>query len=182
MFRRRGFRIARRARRIGASPLLQRANQLFTAGDYAGAAQAFEQLARGAEEQFPDRAPFLYLEAGRAHIFGGQNKPGLAFLRRGLTMLGSQGRFRRMQRIGRRAIDELKGRGLTAEANEIAALLSGNLPATSEPELAIPAKKPILPTHCPSCGAGVRSDEVEWLDDLTAECDYCGSPVRGEQR
>jgi hypothetical protein len=87
-----------------------------------------------------------------------------------------------MQRIGRRAIDELKGRGLTAEANEIAALLSGNLPATSEPELAIPAKKPILPTHCPSCGAGVRSDEVEWLDDLTAECDYCGSPVRGEQR
>ena len=33
---------------------------------------------------------------------------------------------------------------------------------------------------CPSCGAAVRPDEVEWLDYVTAECAYCGSPVRGE--
>ena len=33
-------------------------------------------------------------------------------------------------------------------------------------------------SHCPSCGASLRPDEVEWLDDVTAECAYCGSPVR----
>jgi hypothetical protein len=43
-----------------------------------------------------------------------------------------------------------------------------------------PLKRPLLPTHCPACGAAVRPDEVEWLDDVTAECAYCGSPVREE--
>jgi hypothetical protein len=36
----------------------------------------------------------------------------------------------------------------------------------------------VLPTHCPSCGAALRPDEIEWLDESTAECAYCGSPVR----
>jgi endogenous inhibitor of DNA gyrase (YacG/DUF329 family) len=53
--------------------------------------------------------------------------------------------------------------------------LPGNF---SAPSSAIPARKPILPTHCPACGGTVRPDEVEWLDEITAECAYCGSPVR----
>ena len=36
----------------------------------------------------------------------------------------------------------------------------------------------VLPTKCPSCGAAVRSNEVKWLDDITAECNYCKSPIR----
>jgi hypothetical protein len=44
-----------------------------------------------------------------------------------------------------------------------------------------PTKKPILPTHCPSCGAALRPDEVDLPDDITAECAYCGSPVREEE-
>jgi hypothetical protein len=28
---------------------------------------------------------------------------------------------------------------------------------------------------------GFRPDEIEWLDEVTAECDYCGSPLRGER-
>jgi hypothetical protein len=181
MFRRRG-RLRPGRRGIGANihPLLQRANQYFANENYAEAAQAFEGLARSAEESFPERAPFLYLEAGRAYIYAGQTKSGVAHLRRGLTILGSQGRFRRMQKLGRRAMDELNGRGLTNEANEIAALLSGNMPIQDSAESITPVKKPILPTHCPSCGASVRPDEVEWLDEFSAECDYCGSPVRGE--
>lgn len=182
MFRRRGLRMGRRAMRAGVPPLLQQANHYFANGNYAEAAQAFEQLARGAEERFPERAPFLYLEAGRAYVFAGQPKPGVAHLRRGLTLLASQGRYHRMHRLGRRTVDELNGRGLTNEANEIVTLLSGSTPLQSEPETPAPAKKPILPTHCPSCGAAMRPDEVEWLDEATAECDYCGSPVRGEQK
>ena len=158
----------------------QRANQLFVSGNYTEATQAFEQLAHGAEERFSERAPFLYLEAGRAAIMDGQSKTGVAHLRRGLTLLGSQGRHPRMQMLGARIVDELKGRGLIDEAAEITSLLSANLPKQNPPEQLFPAKKPILPTHCPSCGGAIRPDEIEWLDEVTAECAYCGSPVRGE--
>lgn len=160
-------------------PMLQQANQWMAAGNYSAAAQAFEQLAKGAEDRFPKRAPFLYLQAGQAAILSDRTKAGVAHLRRGLTMLAAQGRYRKVRVFGRRIVDELNERGLTGEANEIAALLRGSLPSQPEAATAL-APRPTLPTHCPSCGAAMRPDEVEWMDDVTAECAYCGSPVRGE--
>jgi hypothetical protein len=160
--------------------MLQRANQLVVAGDYAAAVVAFTDLAQRAEERFPQRAPILYMEAGRVAILGGDVKTGIAQLWRGLTILSSQGRIHRMRVLGQRAVDELTARGLNAEAEEIASLLNADLPKGIPAETSAPSKKPVLPTHCPSCGAAVRPDEVDWLDDVTAECDYCGSPVRGD--
>lgn len=181
MFGRRAQRMVRRmARRDDIPPVLQRANEMMENGDYKNAAQAYHTIAQGAEQRFPNRAPFLYVEAGRAAILAGDTKTGIADLRHGLTILANQGRFPRMQILGQRIINELHARKLTAEANEIQALLSGNLPKEFASAPAAPAKKPTLPTHCPSCGAAVKPDEVEWLDDVTAECSYCGSPVRDE--
>jgi hypothetical protein len=84
-----------------------------------------------------------------------------------------------MRVFGQRAIEELQSHNLNAEAEEIANLIQGNLP-TEIPIEAPVSKRPTLPTHCHSCGAAVRPNEVEWLDEVTAECDYCGSPIRGE--
>ncbi len=180
MFRRRMTRAIRRMGRPNVLAMLQQANQLLGSGNYAEATQAFEQLAHGAEERFSERAPFLYLEAGRAAILDGQTRTGVAHLRRGLTMLASQGRYPRMQLLGARIVEELNQKGLKGEAEEIAALLSGNMPQPEVREESTAVKKPILPTHCPNCGGAMRPDEVEWLDEATAECAYCGSPVRGE--
>jgi len=179
MFRRRAQRIFRGFGKPDVPPMLQRANQLIAAGDYAGAAIAFMELAQRAEDRFPRRAPILYMEAGRAAVLGGDVKTGIATLRLGLTLLASQGRLHRMRVLGQRAVEELKAHGLSAEAQEIAELLGASLPNQLPAESA-PVKHPTLPTHCPSCGAAVKPDEVEWLDDVTAECDYCGSLVRGE--
>ncbi len=181
MFRRRGQRMFRGMGGPQVPAVLQRANQLMAAGEYNEASALFADLGNRAVDRFPHRAPFLFIEAGRAAFLGGQAKMGVSHLRRGLTLLASQGRFHRMRMAGERTIDELRARGLNAEADEIAALLEGNAPAESLPEKEIPspAKKPVLPTHCPSCGAAVRPDEVEWLDEITAECAYCGSSVRG---
>ncbi len=182
MFRRRGvFSFGRRGnlgRRV--PPMLRAAHEFMDSGRYAEAAAAFQQLARTAEDRFPERAPMLYLQAGRAAILDGQTQVGVAHLRRGLTLLASQGRFRRMQRLGRRAVDELNSRGLTHEADEISSLLQGNVPSQEETEAVTPSRKASLPTHCPSCGAALRPDEVEWITEDTAVCGYCGSPVRGE--
>jgi hypothetical protein len=79
----------------------------------------------------------------------------------------------------KRVLSELESRGLKAEAAEITAWLSSIAPGITEADTEPPsAKRPQLPTHCPSCGAAVRPDEVEWLDEVTAECAYCGSPIR----
>lgn len=179
MFRRRGQRMFRGGRQ-DVPPVLQRANQLMASGEYEEAASLFADLGKRAEDRFPHRAPFLFIEAGRAAILGGQTKIGIAHLRRGLTLFASQGRMHRMRMVGERAIDELQARHLKAEADEIAALLNSNTPAIdlAEKEASASMKKPILPTHCPSCGAAVRPNEVEWLDEATAECAYCGSPLR----
>jgi len=160
--------------------MLRAAHEFMDSGRYAEATAAFQQLARTSEDRFPERAPMLYLQAGRAAVLDGQTQTGVAHLRRGLTIFASQGRFHRMRRLGERVVDELNARGLHDEAGEISSLLEGNVPRADESGTVTPSKKAVLPTHCPSCGAGLRSDEVEWVNEDTAVCDYCGSPVRGE--
>jgi predicted RNA-binding Zn-ribbon protein involved in translation (DUF1610 family) len=48
------------------------------------------------------------------------------------------------------------------------------MPTERGPDMA----KILLPSHCESCGGPIHSPEVEWLNAHTAECPYCGSPIR----
>ena len=164
-------------------PLLQRANELMATGDYPGAAAAFEQLAHAAEGRGGPRAPIFYLQAGRVHVLANQNTAGVQSFKHAFDLFAQRGQFPRLHQAGARIVFELAGRGLTKESAEVDAWVKALLPPKLAGTLAppeTPAKKPILPTHCPACGAPVRPDEAEWLDDVTAECAFCGSPVRQE--
>lgn len=161
-------------------PVLQEANFAFDKGDYGRAAELYERIAQAADARGGPRAPILHLQAGRSRVYAGQTALGMPSLQRGLELFAQRGQLHKLQNAGARVVSELKERGLTKEATSIEALLKGvapSMPVVVEP---VPAKKPILPTHCPSCGAPLRPDEVEWLDEVTAECGYCGSPVREE--
>jgi hypothetical protein len=161
-------------------PILQRANVLLNKGEYAEAALAFEQMARAAELRGGPRAPVFFLQAGQARLLANQNAAGIESLKHGLELLAERGAQARLAHIGPRVIAQLDQHGLSKEAAELNEWLKSQLPAGSAAPAPEVARKPILPTHCPACGAPVRSDEVEWLDELTAECAFCGSPVRGE--
>lgn len=158
-------------------PVLQEANFAFDKGEYGRAGELFENLAQVADARGGPRAPIFHLQAGRARVLAGQTKLGIPSLKRGLELLAQRGHWQKLQQMRERVIGELSARGLTNEAAEIQGFLSGYSASTPAIE-SVPAKKPILPTHCPSCGAAVRPEEVEWLDELTAECAYCGTPVR----
>lgn len=162
-------------------PVLQEANFAFDKGEYGHAAELYENIAQAADARGGPRAPIFHLQAGRARVFAGQTKLGIPSLKRGLELFAQRGQMHKLHQFGTRVIAELNARGLTAEATEMEAWLqklSPSMPTTTaEPS---PAKRPVLPTHCPSCGAALRPDEVEWPDDVTAECAYCGSPVREE--
>ncbi len=176
------FRRMRRGLNEGAppvSPALRRAHQLFAAGQYSEAAAAFEELARRAEQRDGPRAPLFYIQAGRARILVGEIPLGMGHVKNGLSQLAGQGRFGQFYKAGQRISQELKSRGYLKESKEIAALLGANMPAIAE----LPTERQpditrlTLPTNCPSCGGPLRPDELEWYDDRSAECSYCGNPV-----
>lgn len=161
-------------------PILQEANFAFSKGEYGRAGELFERIAEGADARGGPRAPLFHLQAGRSRLYAGQTKLAMPSLKRGLELLAERQKIQRLHNAGRRVIAELNERGLKSEATDIEILLKTHLPSMPAME-AVSAKKPILPTHCPSCGAAVKPDEVEWLDEITAECGYCGSPVREEK-
>jgi hypothetical protein len=175
----------RRERRKGfasnISPILQEANFAFDKGEYGRAAELFEKIAEGADARGGPRAPLFHLQAGRSRIFAGQTQLGVPSLQRGLELFAQRKQPQRLHNASQRVITELNERGLKKEASEIEAWLKTVLPSSPFVDIqAAPPRKSTLPTHCPQCGATIRPDEVEWLDDVTAECAYCGSPVRDE--
>ena len=157
-------------------PILQEANFAFDKGEYGRAGELFERLAETASARGGPRAPVFYLKAGQSRILAGQTSLGMPSLKRGLALLAQREQFARLHNAGDRAVSELNEHGLSKEALEIETWLKSVLPPQTSFDVA--GKRPVLPTHCPSCGAGVRPDEVEWLDEFTAECAYCGSPLR----
>ena len=180
MFRRQFGRPMRRPMGPDVPPALQRTNELMSIGQYAAAAENYELFARGALQRGGPRAPVFFLQAGRARILAGQVPVGMAHIQQGLSIFASRGQVAEVQRAGTRVIAELNERGLAAEAAQVEAYLKTVIPAgfVATPGAAKP--KPVLPTNCPGCGGPIRSDEVAWVDDITAECPFCGSAVRAE--
>jgi len=159
-------------------PVLQEANFAFSKGEYGRAAELFERIAKVADGRDGPRAPLFNLQAGRARLLAGQVALGMPSLKRGLELFAERNQFQRLHEMGMRTITELNQRGFKNEAVDIEIWLKTLMPSTPSFDGQADAKRPILPTHCPSCGAPLRPDEAEWLDDVTAECGYCGSLVR----
>ena len=162
-------------------PVLQEANFAFDKGEYGRAAELYEDIARTADARGGQRAPLFHLQAGRARLYAGQTKLGLPSLKRGLELFAQRGQMHKLHRAADRLVSELKARGLQAKAAEIESWLmkySSSKPGTTSDAV---THKPVLPTHCASCGAPVGPDEVEWLDQVTAECAYCGVPMPFQQ-
>ena len=179
---RRAFRRQLRQGAGGVPPILQEANFAYDKGEYGRAAELFERIAEAADARGGPRAPLFHMQAGRARINAGQTALGIPSIKRGLSLLAQRQQNHRLLAAKTRVLGELNERGLAGEAAEMESWLKTILPAPSEFVTQLPpSKKPMLPTHCPHCGAAIRRDEVEWLDNVTAECGYCGSPVREEK-
>jgi tetratricopeptide (TPR) repeat protein len=181
MFRRPLGRPLRRALVGNVPPALQRANQLMANGHYAEAAEIFEQFARGAQSRNGPRAPWFFLEAGQARLLAGQTPVAMAHYQQGLAIFAARGQVQKLYNSGMRVVTALKARNLAVEAKQIEDYLKTTLPGGFQTGPAGAIQKPrVLPINCPGCGGPIRSDEVEWADELTAECPYCGSGIRAE--
>ena len=159
-------------------PVLQEANFAFEKGEYGHAAELYERIAQAADARGGPRAPFLQLQAGRARLYAGQTRLGIPSLQRGLELFAQRGQVGKLNRFGERVVNDLKERNLEREVSEMEDLLRRlAAPLSGMEHQDIPSNLRKLPTHCPACGAPLRPDEVEWLNETTAECAFCGSPV-----
>lgn len=188
MFRRRMARPRGRGAGPMPHPRLQRANELMAIEDYIGAARAFEELANAAILRKGPAAPHLFLQAGRANIKAGNIQKGLTQFERGLKLFADSGEWLKFQRNRNRMVAELHSAGLEDEAHALGHFLGDQLPSelkSTEDELQFKARpvaraRATLPTNCPGCGAPMRIDEVDWIDEYTAECLFCGSITRNQ--
>jgi hypothetical protein len=167
----------------GSIRALAQAHQLFATGQYAQSASLLENLANTARTTGIPRAPRLFFQAARANWHANQVAHGMDLMHTAVDMLVAAGAIGIASQITTVAMNELNTLGHKQEADQLQQYVSkipgwGEAASTASPEA---KAKPVLPTHCKQCGAVVRPDEVDWIDEITAACGYCGSPMRGEQ-
>ena len=164
---------------------LRQANQLKDAGEYTQAAEIFERVAQRMEYQRrPNRAALLYLQSGHCHLLAAQPDSAVQLAKRGLSLLIHVQRWQAYSQRANLMAQELNRLGYTKQAMEIQTWLNQEVALRPDrlPDFAPaqPIQKPAsrLPGKCPYCGATLRSDMAEWIDDANAECPYCGSAVQ----
>jgi hypothetical protein len=99
------------------------------------------------------------------------NQAGMA-----LQMFARLDMWQRAEEFKTNFMQHLREGGLKASADnianayEVARVVTGQQPA--------PSKRGTLPVVCPHCGGPVRSDSVDWIDDASAECDFCSGVIQ----
>jgi hypothetical protein len=150
-------------------------------GNYVEAAATFEDLARAAEMRGRRRAPIMLIQAGRAQAYAGKPAEALDLMKRGLAAIALAGETMRLNALAGTLAGELEERGYGSESQQLSAYARSLLPGAPQTNLAAPPpRRSSLPSHCPGCGAPLKSAEVDWIDEETAECAFCGTPVKGE--
>ncbi len=163
---------------------LAQANRLIAAGKPDEAAPILGQLAKEMEDSnHPRRAANLHAVAAHAYADSKNETQALAQARAALNLFIQYSMVERIPRFYTNITQKMTRRGMNSAAitlqNEFGSKVS-SIPAIP-PSPAAPAPAPRrgrLPTNCSQCGAGIRSDEINWIDDHTAECNYCGSLIQ----
>lgn len=162
-------------------PMLLQANKLFRDGLFDQAAILYLNLAKGAEARKGPRAPQFYLQAALSYLYAEDVNSSSVNALVGLELLLFQGRLDEVVKKSNRVINEYRSRGFEGQAKQIEDWLhEKNTALNIEKKYQKDASEPksALPVQCPNCGAPVRSGEVEWVDDRTAECVFCSGMIR----
>jgi hypothetical protein len=164
--------------------LLRNAHSMMDSGNYEQAAITFSKLGEGALSRGMDeRAPYLFLQAGRAYSMMNDFINGKLFFLRGLNLFAENKQWNQVYKFCDRISQEMEAKAQGKLAQEIIGWRDSVIPAgfTPLPTLGQATKKTTvtLPPKCPYCGATVSPVEVEWLNETSAACMYCGSVIQG---
>ena len=181
MFRRRRMMQANALSQEQMTQLIQ-ANRLMAEGKPLEAGALFAQVAQAMQQgNYPRRAANLYARAAHAFADGNRGQESLGYARAALGLFIQAQMLPRASVFYSNITRKLNAKGMQAAAGELQAEFGARmagLPAM--PAQASPTAHGLLPTTCPQCGAPVHGDEVSWVDDRTAECEFCGALLRSD--
>ena len=125
----------------------------------------------------PKRAANLHAQAAMAFAKS-RNESALAQARTSLTLMLQYKLDQQATAFYSTLTRELTKRGMQAAADALSKEFAARVnpaPAAVDPKAARSAH---LPSNCPHCGAPLGNTDVRWVDEVTAECGFCGTPVR----
>ena len=165
---------------------LQQANRLMANGQAGAAAPVFAQLAAQMEAtQHPRRAANLHARAAHAYADSQAGQLALGQARSALNLFIANGLALRTPMFYSNITRKLNNHGMQTAAQALQLEYDGRL-GTGPGRRGLMAnavqarRRGALPTSCPKCGAPAHGGEANWVDDNTAECDYCGALMRAE--
>ncbi len=159
--------------------LLSQANQLMAGGQPAQAAPLFARLAGAMEtSNHPRRAANLHAQAAHAYADSQAEQSALAHARSALNLFIQYQMVQRTPVFYANITRKLANRGMKSSADALMQEFGARVGAI--PAAAPSANPPRgnLPTNCPQCGAPLHGGEATWIDQITAECAYCGASIR----
>jgi len=173
----------RMLRQMGNRPgqqKLHEAQRLMAEGKFVEAAVMFDELSQHAVQNGLIRPAInLAMQAGRAYAQAGQGDAALAQARRALDLILNAGQPARATRAMPRAIAFLRAHNFTVQAAALEKEATQRLAKLGLSLQALPnVGARTLPSSCPQCAGPLHSDEVEWIDAVSAECPWCGSAVK----
>lgn len=158
-----------------------RANQLLANGQPQQAAELYMQLAREMQEAGRLRqAANMHAQAAHAWLDVGVQERALNQASLALRMFANQGMWERALQFKVNFLAHLHQTGgegaSTSVEGEYDSLANA---AGINPQVAARAviNRGSLPAICPHCGVPLRSDTVDWIDAVSAECGFCGGTV-----
>ena len=179
MFRRRRMMQANALSQEQLAILIQ-ANRLMAEGKPLEAGALFAQVAQAMQQSnHPRRAANLYARAAHAFSDGNRGQVSLGYARTALGLFIQAQMLPRASVFYANITRKLNAKGMQAAAGELQAEFGTRMAGQpAMPAQASPTAHGLLPTTCPQCGAPVHGDEVSWVDNRTAECEFCGALIR----
>ena len=167
----------------GQIQILSQANQLIAEGHPGEAAQLFANLAQQMDgSNHPRRAANLHAQAAHAYADNQDEANALAHARRALTLFLQYQMVERTPRFYANIERKLRARNLGKAADSLQAEFGKQVGSLPQPQVQpqVPGQQRLPPT-CPQCGTPVRGDEIEWINQYSAECIFCGSVIQTEK-
>ena len=131
-------------------------------------------------------AAAVLLEAAYADALSGQANSAEQSVRIVLDTLGGSLRLEQLAPAAEQVSAALRQNGFQIEAANVDQSLQAALKSAGLLQMQpVPAGSPqpsqahkVLPATCPSCGGPLLPKEVDWHDETTALCPFCGSVIK----
>jgi DNA-directed RNA polymerase subunit RPC12/RpoP len=163
--------------------VLVKANQLMADGKSSEAGRFFADVAADMQRSnHPRRAANLYTRAAHAFIDANNEQAAQDNARKALTLFIEFNMVGRAQIFFTNITRKMNDKGMKVAAESFQRDYGAQIPALPPELRQYRSKRGLLPTNCPKCGTAVHGDEVEWVDNDTVECEYCGTLIRIEGR